>query len=166
MTRRTISKILIGTFAVILAAAAGFLIYLAVAKSNSPGKIDAETKYYLSYIRPKTFYSVGGTAIRYSADSYFQFNDDKKTGAFYFGDTDTTVVFIITKYSQGSKDASFNIEYIHNGEVILLRATGSGDNITFKRIRDYSVGITQEHPDNTTSISYDTEVLEFTRGQE
>jgi hypothetical protein len=48
----------------------------------------------------------------------------------------------------------------------MLNAVSTADGIEFKSGKDYTVSITQEHPEDISTINYDSRILFFIRGAE
>jgi hypothetical protein len=165
MTKRTRNKILIAAVVVLLAAVICVGVFLYLIKNKIAGQVDAKTKYVLTEIT-STISSTVFFGVALDSDDlqncWFEIDEDKKTGIFYFHEAEH-IVFIITKYSQKLKQTNFSIEYIHNGKFYLLNAISTAEGIEFKSPKDYEVSITQENPQDIPTINYDSRILFFVK---
>ncbi|MDR1917583.1 MAG: hypothetical protein LBQ05_01210 [Christensenellaceae bacterium] len=165
MKRKAVNKILIVIAVILLVAVICLGVYLYFLKDKIAGRVVANDKYVLTEITSTISSTVFfGVALNNDdlQNCWFEIDEDKKTGRFYFHGAEE-IVFIITKYSQKFTQTTFSIEYIHNGKFYLLNAISTAAGIEFKSPKDYEVSITQENPEDIPTINYDSRILFFVK---
>ena len=169
MKRKTIIKIVIALIVVLALVGAGVAVYLHYNGGPIVGRIQTGKYYHLESI-VKTDRFAGATM---SNASYFRVNSDGTTGVFYLEGltaTSDSIPFIITKYQEGTKETTFEIEYlINNGEdtrIQTLTAISTDNKIRLQAIKSHSVRVIQQKNENIDHLDYPVDVLVFTLNEE
>lgn len=156
MNRKTISIIVLVTVVALLIGG-GLLLYQNLHHSGVTGSIEFGYEYQLSEIRPGAF-----EGLTLNKDSYFKINPDQKTGELNLVGV-AKFDFIVTNYQEGATQTTIDIEFIYKNELYQLQAQSTASRIVFKMPQRYRTDITQEHPDDTKYLEYESTVLVFTK---
>ena len=159
MKRRTAISLIVIAVVVVVAATIGIIVYCCQNTGPVNGAIEFGKKYYLTEIRDNVF-----TDVTINADSYLLLNEDRQTGELALvGLPAGHIDFIVTKYQEGVKGTTFNIEFIYKNELQTLTATSTNNEIRFRQVQSSRVEITQENPDDTRHLDYEVTIMVFTK---
>ena len=169
MNRRIIKYLLI---LIVIATMIGVGVGLYFHYHQGPivGRIAFGQKYYLTEIRTTERFE-GATMNR---ASYFEINNDKKTGKLYLVGLNATtapIPFIVTNYQEGVNNTVIDFEYvIDNGEktkIQRLQAISNDHEIRIKAVESHGVQVTQQNADKKlNSLDYAVTILVFAPQQE
>ena len=173
MMKRTTIKIVIALIIVALLAGIGVALYFRFNHGPITGRIQYGEIYQLESIRPTERFA----GAQMSNASYFRMDKDGKTGKFYLEGLTASaapVPFIVTNYKEGTKQTTFDIEYlIDNGDKTSLQcltAVSTNDHnhykICLRAVESHAVRIIQQNHDNTNSLEYPVDILIFTFDRE
>lgn len=159
MKRRTTISLIVILVVAIIATAVGVTWYCCTNTGAINGAVEFGQKYYLSEIRENVF-----TDVTINHASYLQINTDRQTGELHLiGLPNESIPFIVTKYQEGVKNTTFNIEFIYKNELQTLTATSTNATICFRQTQPSRVEITQENPDETRYLEYEVTILVFSK---
>lgn len=167
--KRTVIKIVIAIVIVAILAGAGVALYFHFNSGPITGRVKYGKYYYLEALRPTEQFE-GATMNK---ASYLRINQDGTTGRLYLEGltaTNAPIPLIITNYQEGTKQTTFEIEYLINqGEdtkIQHLTAISTNDCITIRSVESHDVHIIQQKHDQTNTLDYEVDILIFKLNQE
>lgn len=166
MSKRTTKIVLISVIIALMIGIA-VCVYIFFLRGPIVGKIEFGTRYQLKEIRPTERFK--GASM--STDSYFQINNDKKTGKLYLKDLNATsapIPFIVTNYQEKTRETIIDFEYIiSNGdetEIHFLRAVSNESEIRIKTVETHGIhNIIAQKPHQIEPLDYNVTILVFSK---
>lgn len=159
MRRRTTISLIVVAVVIVVTAVTGVIVYYCLNTGAVHGAVEFGKKYYLTEIRDNVY---DGVSINHN--SYLQLNEDHQTGELSLvGLAEGKIDFIVTKYTEGVKNTTFEIEFIYHKKLQTLTATSTDNAIYFYQVQPSRVEITQENPDGTHYLEYSVKIMAFAK---